>query len=717
MIVFKKAAEQQLQASIDILQSKLVLRTLKKSAAGQNFRRAAWPRLFTSAEAVHEQIPVFFPDDTPTPFTYTAKNGRRREVSSVGGGVYHIFSPDRFDAQSFMSYLMHIAASNNELKPLLAYDTETSGLNTTRTTIDGQPPSVPWEVGWHAGAGVTSHLLRLPADAVVPADAAFGVGQRNGGGYYFHNTPVDHLTGKDDELKNQLETGTHDKAKYEVSDTPSGKVVTHKKFLQSGVKTYSEIFPTLLDLTRNHTIASYNAPFDARMLHSLAETLADNGSTEASPESFKEVKMVDIMRPYARIAGMLSAMTPSSATNINRAYFNVALPRENPTISHDAGGDAEILWGLMNHLASVPPDIWRQRDASLSDGRAAKVRALWGAVRFGSHFAETNYPIASQATPIEGEFRKRVDLEHPYLEKMIDGFYGDADHYHDGLRQFIEHQLRRDPSMHYPLEQVQHSNGSHTAIFSLDNEAISSDFDPANGQTRWPIGTSRNIGQIYPDAAHYSLPSKTTAQIYGIIPSLDNTHRWGQNNGVFSLVIPPAPEASIDSMGYRPIRSLATLAHLFMQTRPMVLKNGKVTLIPVHEVTRDHHFLAYPRPNGLSDQWIHAANHSKEIHAALTSYIAAHHPELQTSDVDKDLWKVSDNHAADALTITPDLIPTTTKAGGVLTHPADTFFAPHLLGSLHAIGGTDFAVGATNHLMSVGLITHPSDRSPTTPSP
>ena len=174
MIVFKKAAEQQLQASIDILQSKLVLRTLKKSAAGQNFRRAAWPRLFTSAEAVHEQIPVFFPDDTPTPFTYTAKNGRRREVSSVGGGVYHIFSPDRFDAQSFMSYLMHIAASNNELKPLLAYDTETSGLNTTRTTIDGQPPSVPWEVGWHAGAGVTSHLLRLPADGPPVAPSTGG---------------------------------------------------------------------------------------------------------------------------------------------------------------------------------------------------------------------------------------------------------------------------------------------------------------------------------------------------------------------------------------------------------------------------------------------------------------------------------------------------------------------------------------------------------------
>lgn len=744
MIVLKKsvdgAKKTAQEPTFEPFQNRLFLRTLQK-AANIPFPREAWPRLYQSALAVHEQNPVFFPDDVgASPLQFKVNTGRiytGQSASTTGtqnGGSYHIHSPDRFDAQALIAYYVKLAASYGHIDPLLSYDSETSGLRTKKSDPE---PSVPWEVGWHAGGiqNPESRMLQLPDTVQISAATARAIGQRANGGYPFHNTPMHEIENIDGLLASSIKSGTLS-ALYHVDTLPSGdQFVTHKRFKAPGLTSYGEIHTIMRDLINKHYFIAYNASFDARMLHSLAETLARVDPTKQS-DAFKNLHIIDAMRPYARVAGIL-APSRSSASFLN-AYYSPALPREDPMKSHDAGGDAQILSGLLEHLATVPPDIWRQTgQVAGPDGRASRIRALWGAVRFRSHFAQENYPLPAPVIPLDPQQRVRVDdidlgsdeiSNHKIFSGIMDSFYGGADHYRDGMWQFIEHQLRRDSSLHFFNDSIPHSlgNGDHR-VFSLSKEAESFDnFDREHGHSRFSVDTSERSDPGSPDRPILALPSRTTDLPTGVLPHLTIVHRWIADNNAAQLssnqLLPPPPEATIDAMGYRPIRSLATIAHLFMQTRPMILKNGKVTLIPVHEVTRDHRFLAYPRPNGVSTQWVDAANHSKEIHAALTSYIATHHPEIKTSDVDKDLWKISDNHAADALTITPDLIPQQTADGAPLSHPAEMFLAPHILQGLHALGvkhaaAAGFALGATTHLIEGGHIPHPSDRSPTTPSP
>lgn len=744
MIVFRKAADRTQkmaqEPTFEPFQNRLFLRTLQK-ATNIPFPREAWPRLYQSALAVHEQNPVFFPDDVGAPpLQFKVNTGRiytGQSASTTGeqsGGSYHIHSPDRFDAQALIAYYVKFAASYGHIKPLLSYDSETSGLRTKKSDPE---PSVPWEVGWHAGGiqSPESRMLQLPDAVQISAATAKAIGQRVNGGYFFHNTPLQQIEQIDLALGRSLKSGTVSPL-YHVHTLPSGDTfVTHKRFKAPGLTSYGDIHTIMRDLMSKHYLIAYNAAFDARMLHSLAETLARVDSTK-QPDAFKDLHIIDAMRPYARIAGILAPFRAN--TSSGNAYYSPALPRENPMNSHDAGGDAQILSGLLEHLATVPPDIWRQNgQVAGPDGRASRIRALWGAVRFRSHFAQEDYPRPAPATPLDSQQRSRVDdidlgtneiANHKIFSDTMDSFYGGADHYRDGMWQFIEHQLRRDSAMHFFDESIAHSsgNGEHRH-FSLQNEAESFDnFDGEHGHSRFSIETSERSDPGSPDRPILALPSRTTDLPTGALPHLTIVHSWVPSNSAGPLssrqMLPPPPEATIDAMGYRPIRSLATIAHLFMQTRPMILKNGKVTLIPVHEATADHRFLAYPRPNGVSTQWVDAARHSKEIHAALTSYIGTNYPELKTSDVDKDLWKVSDNHSADALTITPDLIPQQAADGAPLTHPAETFLAPHILQGLHALGvkhnaDASFALGATKHLVERGYIPHPTDRSPTAPTP
>ena len=753
MIVFRKAIDRTQKTAqepvFEPFQNRLFLRTLQK-AANIPFPREPWPRLYQRALAVHEQNPVFFPDDVgASPLKFITNTGRSytgESASTTGtqnGGSYHIHSPDRFDAQTLMAYYVKFAASYGHIAPLLSYDSETSGVRTKKSDPE---PSVPWEVGWHAGGiqSPESRMLQMPDTVQISAATAKAIGQRANGGYPFHNTPMHEIEQIDSLLASSLKSGAESRH-YHVDTLPSGDTfVTHKRFKAAGLTTYDQIHTIMQGLMQKHFLIAYNAAFDARMLHSLAETLARADPTK-QPDAFSGLHIIDAMRPYARIAGILA---PSWRQSFRSAYHWPALPRENPMMSHDAGGDAEILSGLLEHLATVPPDIWRQSGQTAGpDERASRIRALWGAVRFRSHFAQEDYPRPAPATPLDSQQRSRIDdndlgadeiANHKMFSDTMDSFYGGADHYRDGMWQFIEHQLRRDSAMHFFNDSIAHSlgNGQHSN-FSLQDEAESfgrdpetgSDggFDHQHGQHRFSIQTSERSDPESPDRPILALPSRTTDLPTGVLPHLTVVHSWVPNNSSTgqlssSQVLPPPPEATIDAMGYRPIRSIATIAHLFMQTRPMILKNGKVTLIPVHEATRDHRFLAYPRPNGVSTQWVDAARHSKSIHAALTSYIATNHPEIKISDVDKDLWKVSDNHAADALTITPDLIPQQATDGAPLSHPAEMFLAPHILQGLHALGvkhaaNAGFALGATKHLIEGGHIPHPSDRSPTAPTP
>jgi len=744
MIVLKKsvdgAKKTAQEPTFEPFQNRLFLRTLQK-AVNIPFPREAWPRLYQSALAVHEQNPVFFPDDVgASPLQFRVNNGRiytGQSASTTGtqnGGSYHIHSPDRFDAQALIAYYVKLAASYDRMDPLLSYDSETSGIRTKKSDPE---PSVPWEVGWHAGGiqDPESRMLQLPAAVQISATTARAIGQRANGGYPFHNTPMHEIENIDSFLASSIKGGTQSDF-YHVDNSPSGdQFVTHKRFKAPELTSYGDIHTIMQELINKHCLIAYNAAFDARMLHSLAETLARVDSTK-QPDAFKNLFIIDAMRPYARIAGILTPYQPRSSTSFRNAYYSPALPREDPMQSHDAGGDAQILSGLLEHLATVPPDIWRQTGQFAGpDGRASRIRALWGAVRFRSHFAQENYPRSAPAIPLDSQQRGRIDdidlgsdeiSNHKIFDGIMDSFYGGADHYRDGMWQFIEHQLRRDSSLHFFNDPIPHSlgNGDHR-FFSLPDEAESfGNFDREHGHSRFSVDTSERSDPGSPDSPILALPSHTTDLPTGVLPRLTLLHRWVADSNSSNQLLPPPPEATIDAMGYRPIRSLATIAHLFMQTRPMILKNGKVTLIPVHEVTRDHRFLAYPRPNGVSTQWVDAANHSKQIHAALTLYIATKHPELKTSDVDKDLWKISDNHAADALTITPDLIPQTGTDGTAITHPTETFLTPHILLGLHALGikhgapvGFGFAHGAIKHLIEGGHIPHPSDRSPTTPSP
>ncbi|NBV83696.1 hypothetical protein EBR57_06200, partial [bacterium] len=200
-------------------------RTLQKTLSIP-FSRGEWPTLHSNGEpALHEKNPVFFPDDVPRPLIFKTRSNEwvaqsASTTGNVNGGSYHIHSPDRFDAQALMAYYVRLANSYGLMKPLLSFDTETSGVKDSRRDA---APSIPWEVGWHAGGlrQPEAKMLRLPEGFEIPASTAFAIGPRAGGEYAFHNTPLHQILNIDSLLGSMLQNGMAS-GNYQLTPSPDG---------------------------------------------------------------------------------------------------------------------------------------------------------------------------------------------------------------------------------------------------------------------------------------------------------------------------------------------------------------------------------------------------------------------------------------------------------------------------------------------------------------
>jgi len=721
MIVFKKADYP--AQTTTLRSSRLFLQTLRKSVTG-SVHMASWPSFLAGVPSMHERVPVFYPHGQT----------ERTEVRPVRGttgahhiqGLVHYGSDDRFIAQWVLTHLLQSQRTSGA-KNILAFDCETTGLNTGNATMEGRPPSYPYEIGLHDSSGGRAYMLKLPDSAPVSAKAAAATNRKQKG-YLFWKTPLMEILNTPElaHLRQELSAlGPGQTSRfYRREDVGTNVLITHTDYDKPTARSFSDAYDDLIKLGDTHTFMAFNCPFDSKMLHRIASHVERNGA-------FKNTQFIDLLRPYSRIVGL-----PTTYRDTDQdAYQWAALPRVDPLASHEAAGDAKLLWDLFHHLATVPPNIWSQDGLRIGDShaRSEQLRSLWGVIRFGAMQNERGMVdphTGAQLQPervtgdakslLEQDFAKDSAAARHYKD-ILSSYYDGTDHYFDGLWDAIRAMKMRDPNaaLKHPFDQG--TGGQQGFPVQVLQEMFGQEYDHDNDHTRWPVGSELD----HPSVAQKHLIVRTSKALGGetsIAPTrtasfelaLDGTRTW-------------ITTMKTGMLGHRPVRNLATIAHFFMQTRPMVLKDGKISLVPVHEITSDHTFLALPRPEIGPEQWLVTRHYSKELHKHLLDAIDAHIPAEKKSDVAKDLWKVTNNHAADTLAGTPP--PRYLPAGA--HRKAELILGATLIPGMHQLAlshGLDSAALREPVHAMIGTATepphplafHPYDRpplSPTAPSP
>lgn len=727
MIVFKKA---DYPTQITTLRSsRLFLQTLRKSVT-EPVQMASWPSFLSGVSSMHERVPVFYPHSE------AALTEVRPARPLIGGhqvrGLVHYGSDDRFIAQWALTHLLQSQRISGN-KNILALDCETTGINTGNSTdANSRPPSYPYEIGLHdaSGAKTSSYMLKLPDTAPVAAAAAFAT-NRSQKGYLFWKTPlldIRSVPGLAD-LYSTLSVLAPGETSgfYRREDVGSKACITHTDYDKPSAKSYEDAHDELAKLADTHAFMAFNCPFDSKMLHRIASHVGKNGA-------FKSAKFIDLLRPYSRIVGM-----PTLFASTNKdAYQWAALPRVDEQASHEAAGDAKLVMDLFHHLATVPPNIWSQDSSlihmstGLTFARSEQLRALWGVLRFGSMqnergMVDTRSGAQLQPERVTGEEKDRVQNDFAkdspaaqHYKDILSSYYDGTEHYFDGFWDAIRGMKLRDVqgSLLHPFHK---DIPAFPEMLGQDAEGNAT-YDVAHDHTRWPVGSELDA----PEVAQKHLIVRTPAlhgQVLSIAPTRVRTGQRESDGTTTSI-----SSMTTGALQHRPVRNLATIAHLFMQTRPMVLKDGKISLVPVHEITPDHIFLALPRPEKGPQQWTVTADYSKALHKHLLAAIDPHIPPDKKSDVAKDLWKITNNHAADTLSGTPPerYLP----RGGGPHWKAELVLGATLLPAMHQLAVThgvdSAALRAPVHDM-IGTATqaphalafHPYDRpsSPTAPSP
>lgn len=726
MIVFKKFKNPAHNKPLNVPHA--FLQALRK-ALSEPPSMASWPSFLPGVESMHERVPVFFPHNTSDLVTL-------RQATPIVGqhdfrGLVHFGSDDRFIAQWALTHLLQ-SQRNAGARNLLTFDCETTGVNTGNSRDSRGEPSYPYQIGFHdpSGSGLktTSYTLKLPEDITASVDALLAT-NRSKKGYLFWKTPLIDIQGSPSlaglaQMLSALNDGdTY--GPYRREDVGDTVRITHTDY--DHAKTFEEAYGDLSDLSKTHAFMAFNCPFDSKMLHRLASHLGKRGA-------FKNVTFIDLLRPYSRIVGL-----PSMFARDGDTYNWAALPRASATDSHEAGADSELLWDLFHHLATVPPNIWSQDPSNpgASQDRSEQLRRLWGVVRFAAMQNEKGMVdrttmkqleperlTGEQRESVLSEFARGSDASNHY-KNILSSYYDGLDHYFDGFWDFVRSTKLRDPqhALKHPFHRTADQDGS--GPITVLEEMLGNDYDELHDHTRWRKGSGdlrqQDVAQGHQIVRMPALLGETNS----LAPTRTVQQTFTAPNARTGFI----STMSVGPLGHRPVRNLATIAHLFMQTRPMIVKDNRISLVPVHEITSDHQVLSLPRPEAGPTQWVVTANYSKELHAHLLDAISKAVPLTEKkSAVAKDLWKITDNHAADTLSGTPPstYLPPQPQPH----HTAELILGATLIPAMHQLAVTHgldpAAVVKVVHGMigAAGtpphqLCMHPLDRprSPTAPSP